>query len=106
MNKPTAAKSSNSTPPPPATKMALSSKPKQGIIALQQRQAPKSPQLAPSTKNTVSNKTTTLWTVEAASRIYRTEAKKNNGQVPQGSLGAKAMSAATKGVPSIKSQLK
>lgn len=46
------------------------------------------------------------WTVEAASRIYRTTAQKNNGQVPKGSLGAKAMSAATKGASHLKSREK
>lgn len=106
MNKPTAVKSSNSAPRPPATKKAFSSKPNQGIIALQQREAPKSPQSAPSAKSTVPNRTSTPWTVEAASRIYRTTAQKNNGQVPKGSLGAKAMSAATKGASHLKSREK
>lgn len=97
MNKPTAAKSSNSAPRPPAKKRPLLPQSKDEMITLQQRHASqKASQLAPSAKNAMPTKTSTPWTVEAASRIYRTEVQRNNGQVPKGSLGAKAMSAATK----------
>jgi len=46
------------------------------------------------------------WTVEAAGRVYRTTALENGGQVPKGSLAAKAMSKATKGAPPPKPQAK
>lgn len=106
MNKPITAKSSNSHPQTPATNKAFSSKSNQGIIAAQKPQMSRPAQLPPALKTAVPSKTSTPWTVKAASRIYRTEAQQNNGQVPKGALGAKAMSAATKGASHFKSQKK
>jgi hypothetical protein len=90
----------------PAISKTPSPKTTQGIIATQKPQSSTPSQLAPSAKSTIPNRTSTPWTVKAASRIYRTEAQRNNGQVPKGSFGAKAMSAATKGASHLKSPKK
>ena len=90
--KPTAGKSSH-TNQSTQTKPAIA----HGSHMPAPRSAPKAQQPAPAVKQPVAPNRSTPWTVEAASRVYRTSALENNGQVPKGSLAAKAMSKATKG---------
>jgi hypothetical protein len=68
--------------------------------------APKALQPAPAVKHAVAPKRSTPWTVEAASRVYRTSALENGGQVPNGSFAAEAMSKATKGTSPSKASTK
>lgn len=95
--KPTADKS-NCTKPSPQTKPVVA----QGTHIAATRSAPKALQPAPAAKQPVAQKRSTPWTVEAASRVYRTSALENGGQVPKGSFAAQAMSKATKGTSSPK----
>ena len=130
--KPSAGKSSSATPrpapksmPSPSVAVHPAAKPvprpvskaaqtvqsapaaKQPVAAkLVPRPAPKAAQPAPAAKQPVTARRSTPWTVEAASRIYRTSALENGGQVPKGSFAAEAMSKATKGAPPPKPRAK
>ncbi|MNK19462.1 hypothetical protein D3C87_376830 [compost metagenome] len=97
--KPTAGKS-NRTKPSPQTKPVIT----QGTHIAATQSAPKALQPTPAAKQPVVQKRSTPWTVEAASRVYRTSAKENGGQVPKGSLAAEAMSRATKGTTPSKAR--
>ena len=68
------------------------------------RSTPKAQQPAPAAKQSVVQKRSTPWTVEAASRVYRTSAMESGGQVPKGSLAAEAMSKATNGTSPSKAR--
>jgi hypothetical protein len=97
--KPTAGKS-NRTNQSTQTKPAIA----QGSHTPTPRSAPKAQQPAPAVKQPVAPKRSTPWTVEAASRVYRTSAMENGGQVPKGSFAAEAMSKATKGTSPSKAR--
>jgi len=86
-----------STPSPPAVAR---------VVQKPAAAAPKASQPAPAAKPAVAAKRSTPWTVEAASRVYRSSALENGGQVPKGSFAADAMSKATKGAPPPKSRTK
>jgi len=98
-------KGSRATPGEPAK-----STPRTPVVARAVHQpgaaAPKASQPAPAAKQAVAAKRSTPWTVEAASRVYRSSALENGGQVPEGSFAAGAMSRATKGAPPPKSRTK
>lgn len=104
--KPSAGKSSSATPrPAPKSTLSLSVA-VYPATKLVPRPVPKAARPAPAAKQSVTAKRSTPWTVEAASRIYRTSALENGGQVSKGSFAAKAMSKATKGAPPPKPRAK
>jgi hypothetical protein len=105
--KPSAGKSSTATPRPAAKGAATPSVAVRPAAKPVPRPAPKAAQPAhpaPAAKQPVAARCSTPWTVEAASRVYRTSTMGNGGQVPKGSLAAQAMSKATKDAPPPKSR--
>jgi len=105
--KPSTGKSNTSTPHQAPKAAATPSVAVRPVAKLVLRPPPKAAQQAqpvPPTKQPVATKRSTPWTVEAASRVYRTDSVKNGGQVSKGSFAAEAMSKATKGAPPPKSR--
>lgn len=107
--KSSASKSSTATPRVAAKGAAAPSVAVRPAAKPVPRPAPKAVQPvqpASAAKQPGAAKRSTPWTVEAASRVYRTSSIENGGQVPKASFAAEAMSKATKGAPPPKPRAK